>query len=111
METLIEKTVDGTDDFGRPIYETQATEYSLPCYYTVNVLTSEDGMAVNLPDNRAKAYIQYTKLLKVGDEVSVAGHNYRIYGIDNSYMVTQDINVGHEYGIMILTLDKPKTTT
>lgn len=105
------KTVSGTDDFGRPIYTTENTNYSLPCYYTVNVLTSEDGMAINLPDNRAKAYIQYTKLLKVGDEVSVAGHNYRIYGIDNSYMVTQDTSVGYEYGVMILTLDKPKTTT
>lgn len=100
-----------TDDFGRPKYITEKTNISLPCYYTTNVMNSYEDGFVNLPDNRAKAYIQYTTELKVGDEVTVAGDNYRVYGIDESYMVYGDTYVGYKYGVLILTLEAPVTTT
>lgn len=100
-----------TDDFGRIKYNTVIAEHNFPCYYTTDVMNSfEDGF-VNLPDNRARAFVQYTDLLKVGDEISVAGSNYRVYGIDRSYIVANDVSVGYEYGILILTLEMPITTT
>ena len=34
-----------------------------------------------------------------------------IYGIDNSYMETNNKSVGYEYGVMILTLEMPVKTT
>lgn len=102
---------DEVDDFGRPKYTVQKTSYDIACYYTTNVIDSYENGSINLPDNRARAYIQYTNLLKVGDEVVVAGSHYRIYGIDNSYMETNDKSVGYEYGVMILTLEMPVKTT
>lgn len=106
------KNSDGeVDDFGRPKYNITTEEIKLPCYYTTNVMDSYENGFVNLPDNRAKAYIQYTDLLKVGDEINVAGDNYRIYGIDESYMVYGDTYIGYKYGVLILTLEAPVTTT
>lgn len=102
---------DKYDDFGRPKYNVVTEQKSLPCYYTTNVMNSYEDGFINLPDNRAKAYIQYTDLLKVGDEIKVAGDNYRIYGIDESYMVYGDTYIGYKYGVLILTLEAPVTTT
>lgn len=107
----ITKVADGADDFGRPKYIETEQNYSIPCYYTINVITSLDDASINLPDNRARAYIQYTDLLNVDDEIVVAGMHYRIYGIDKSYMVTNDTSVGYDYGVLILTLDAPISTT
>lgn len=107
-----EKTkTDGVDDFGRPKYTVETTSYDIACYYTTSVMDSYENGSINLPDNRARAYIQYTNLLQIGDEVVVAGSHYRIYGIDRSYMETNDTSVGYEYGVLILTLEMPIKTT
>lgn len=106
------KTLTGKkDDFGRPIYDIVVTEIEYPCYYTTNVMDSYENGAINLPDNRARAYVQYNEIYNVGDEIFVAGSNYRIYGIDRSYMETNDVSVRYPYGTLILTLEMPVKTT
>ena len=107
-----EKTkTNEVDDLGRTKYTINKTSYDIVCYYTTSVIDSYENGSINLPDNRARAYIQYTDLLQVGDEVVVAGSNYRIYGIDRSYMEANDTSVGYEYGVLILTLEMPIKTT
>lgn len=110
--SIKEETNSGkVDDLGRIIYTTEETPYNLPCYYTTSIIDSYADGAINLPDNRAKAYIQYTNLVNVGDELTVAGTNYLIHGIDKTYMVVNDTSVEYEYGVLILTLEAPVSTT
>lgn len=105
-----EKT-DEVDDFGRPKFNVKTVQYDFPCYYTTNVMDSYENGSINLPANRARAYIQYNNILKNGDEVNVAGSNFRVYGVDRSYMETNDKSVGYDYGVLILTLEAPMQTT
>ena len=107
----IKEDTGEVDDFGRPKYKIKTETMELPCYYTTNVQDSYENGFVNIPDNRARAYIQCTELLKTGDEVMVAGIHYRIYGVDQSYMVYNDKKIGYPYGIYILTLEMPVSTT
>ncbi len=114
----IEKEDTGVvDDLGRTIYDETVINYELPCCYVTDVINSYDDTFINLPDNRARAYIQFTDLISVNDEVNVAGKNYRVYGIDKNYMITnneinnEDDDFISEYGVLILTLEAPMTTT
>lgn len=98
------------DDLGRPIYTITNKEYNLNCYYTTTLMSNDDGEVINLPDNRAKVYLQYNSALSIGEEVSIRNVNYRIYGIDESYVVAAT-EEEPTYGVMILTLEMPSSTT
>jgi len=100
---IITETSDGRkDDFGRPIVSKTEQSLSLPCVYKTNKISSFDEAPINLPDNRAHAYVQYNENIKVNDEVTVCGRNYRIYGIDATFKHPKENS-----GFLILTLEMP----
>lgn len=103
----IEEIDTGTvDDFGRSIKTKTTTLKSYPCVYKTNKIGSYDDAVINLPDTRAHAYIQYNRDIKVNDEVFVGGRNYRVYGIDETF-----IHPTENCGFLIITLEMPEKTT
>lgn len=105
VETINSISTGEYDDFGRPKNSVTKEIVNLPCVYRTNKISSFDESPINIPDNRAHAYIQYNKDIKVGDEVYVGGKDYRVYGIDNTFKHPTE-----EYGFLILTLEMPGKT-
>lgn len=83
------KTLVGTDEIGRPIFETTPVYYETPCVVANKFQTMDDGGAINLPSGQILITIPYSPSTKIKEGLvfSMYGENYKIIDRDFSQVV------------------------
>lgn len=100
-----EGALQGYDSLNRPVYGEPTTEtHNFPCVVQSIKEMYQDEKQINIVDGRIALMIQNTDNPNVeqGEEFTMYGNKYRIYGFDMS------LTVGDKSGILIVLADKIK---